>query len=634
MAQTIRCTNCGSFHINVTKGNVIGVCQSCGAKLLFPELKNNEVIALLNQAYVDRSYFKFDDAIHIYEHILSMDPDEHTALLAYEGLLLSKYGITYTKEGSRYIPSLSRYNPQKVDKNPEYKEFVNRCHNKEVLDIFYERFGEIEKLQHKVSRQVEKAEDYDVFISFKSTDSNGHHTEDGRIARAIYDRLTATGYDVFMSDVSLKKYVAEEYEPIIYNALDTSEFFILVGTSEDNVNAPWVKNEWSRYFDRMRDPDPGNAKFRKYIPVFKGMSAYDMPRIGNSNIQGVDAEESDYLDKISNTIKKIEDKNGVKVSNNDSLRNVLNIKRESNQKNGSTYHSNVKRYNKKRAKLIVGLSFAAICITGFAVGIYFAVQAGIAADKAREEQEIAMFNNLIPTRTSTQTEGFTIDNLNCQYSFMIDSCHVYIATPATNDSFKVDRWNKPGNSTKDMKFEKPMGAFKINDAINNFAWIDNEQTCFRVNLIDNDNSFLKNKGKNVVFTINLYADTSNTNKGTDYYEKIACYSFEDTNKYKYRAIPITDTFVKFECWHEESDSHFFWTDYYYLFNHAVRVVNINSEETDIQWSEYQKSFIITIRDCFNVNWGKTEKLVSFSLENPNYEYSSVLSCLIGQKLKG
>ena len=47
---------------------------------------------------------------------------------------------------------------------------------------------------------------------------------------------------------------------------------LVVGTNTDNLNSVWVKNEWSRYLDLIK-----NKKKKVLIPVYSKMDAYELP---------------------------------------------------------------------------------------------------------------------------------------------------------------------------------------------------------------------------------------------------------------------------------------------------------------------------------------------------------------------
>ena len=57
----------------------------------------------------------------------------------------------------------------------------------EQVQIFEEKAKQIEKLQKAIKFKMQDEEEFEVFISFKSTDANGNPTKDRAIARRIRD---------------------------------------------------------------------------------------------------------------------------------------------------------------------------------------------------------------------------------------------------------------------------------------------------------------------------------------------------------------------------------------------------------------------------------------------------------------
>ena len=115
--------------------------------------------------------------------------------------------------------------------------------------------------------------------------------------------LSKKNYKVFFAEKSLEDRLGSEYEPIIFKALHTSKIFILVGTSKENIEANWVRNEWARFIDRIKtDKDlPAGC----FIPVFKDMNPYDMPKVNNTFVQGVDASKLGYVVTIVDGVTKL-----------------------------------------------------------------------------------------------------------------------------------------------------------------------------------------------------------------------------------------------------------------------------------------------------------------------------------------
>ena len=87
----------------------------------------------------------------------------------------------------------------------------------------------------------------DVFISFKNSDENDCRTIDSKIAKKLYEFLTKKGLRVFFSNIELEFTGKAQYSKVINEALDSSRFLIVVGSSYKNLNSEWVYYEWDSF---------------------------------------------------------------------------------------------------------------------------------------------------------------------------------------------------------------------------------------------------------------------------------------------------------------------------------------------------------------------------------------------------
>ena len=194
-------------------------------------------------------------------------------------------------------------------------------------------------------------------------------------------------------------------------------------------------------------------------------------------------------------------------------------------------------------------------------------------------------------------------------------CSLCGTETVSGSAIKIEHWDMTMNLPKKFKYNKEIDLLNINDSENDFDWVDVEHTTFTFKLNDENNREVKEQS--VIPKIN----NSDAHKGTNYDDKIACYSYLNDDWHNYRAIPLTDKLVKIECWHRESLSEKF------LFGYEICVLNINYNDNDFEWNADKSSFTITIKDYFNASYWKKPTSVSFTLENPDYKYCSVLEYL-------
>lgn len=263
-----QCAKCGGTLEPLGDGRT-AMCIYCNAVMVLPTVHPDT----FNHANELRLKQDFDQAEMAFERIVSENPEDCDA---YWNLVLCRYGIEYVedRDGSR-VPTCHRMSYQSILEDPDYRKAL------EYADPYSARIyrAEAEKIDRVLKRAAQIAQsqpEYDIFISYKETDEQGHRTEDSAIAREIYDALMerCPGLNIFLSRITLAETAAGlEYEPVIFSALNTAKVMILVGTSRENLESAWVRNEWSR-FRRMMDKDTG----KKMAVVYRDMDlAADFP---------------------------------------------------------------------------------------------------------------------------------------------------------------------------------------------------------------------------------------------------------------------------------------------------------------------------------------------------------------------
>ena len=265
----ITCKMCGG-DLTLTPGSNLAVCQYCGSQQTVPAIDDDKKARLYNRANRYRLECEFDKAYNAYENIVN---DESTEAEAYWGLVLSEYGVEYVddpKTGKK-VPTCHRTLTRSVTANENFK---SACRNADgERRIFYEEEAEtLDTLQKRVLNASAKEEPYDVFICYKETDDNGDRTADSVLAQEIYDALTSKGLRVFFSRISLEDKLGADYEPCIFAALNSAKVMLMVTTDSEHCSSVWVKNEWKRYLDFMKN-DPSKS----LIPVYKDISPYALP---------------------------------------------------------------------------------------------------------------------------------------------------------------------------------------------------------------------------------------------------------------------------------------------------------------------------------------------------------------------
>lgn len=228
-----------------------------------------------------------------------------------------------------------------------------------------------------------------------------------------------------------------------------------------------------------------------------------------------------------------------------------------------------------------------------------------------------------PEQTIAET-NYTIEK-GSQYAFMSDSWNVYIANAVSSDMITIEHWDRTLSDSKWLSYSEDIGTFKINDAANNFKWIDDSHVAFSITFADKNNSRVK-KSESHIFTINI--NEGNSYKGSDYDKNIVCYSYTNDDWHMYRAIPLSDNLMKFECWARVSSS----DDFVYSWDWTT--INILSNDVSFEWTDDEHtSFTVTTKDPKNSDHWKKDQLVLFELENNECKYPNVVTFLGLQELE-
>lgn len=295
----LKCGYCGG-DLDFNSDMTIGICQFCGSTNTIPknlEKKQN----LYNKATYLRQNSEFDKAIETYDKLLdedSMDADAHW------GLVLSKYGIEYVTDphsGER-IPTCHRIQPELIINDLNYRAAIQYAKDIYTKDVYVREAEKIAYIQKKYLDVAKKETKYDVFVCYKETDDQtGERTLDSTLVQDIYYELEKKGYKVFFARKTLEGKLGTEYEPIIYAALMSARVMIVAGTKPEYFNAPWVRNEWSRYLQFAKEGD------KVIIPVYRDMSPYNLPD-ELSVYQSLDMSKIGFLQDLIDGINKLTNK--------------------------------------------------------------------------------------------------------------------------------------------------------------------------------------------------------------------------------------------------------------------------------------------------------------------------------------
>ena len=267
--MTYKCKICGGSTTLDTK-NGIAICEYCGTKQALPLFTDDSERLLYESGNNYLLHSEYDKAENVFNQLLTIKPN---AAELYWDLVLCKYGVTYVKDPKtqKYIPTCNRTHYTPIFSDENYKKAIELSSG-EKKALFEDDAKTIDNIQKGIIAVSKKEKPFDIFISYKETDANGNLTKDIVEAQKLYEKLTEAGYKVFFSRITLEDKVGVEYEPYIYAALYSSKVMLTICSSKENIEAVWVKNEWSRFLGFRQ-----NDNSKTLLPLYFDMQKSDLP---------------------------------------------------------------------------------------------------------------------------------------------------------------------------------------------------------------------------------------------------------------------------------------------------------------------------------------------------------------------
>lgn len=267
--QTYKCKICGG-SLTVTSKSRIAVCDYCGSKQILPLFSDESAQLLYDRGNGYLRQNEYDKAETIFNQLLSLCPEDPEI---YWDLVLCKYGVTFVQDPKtgKYVPTCNRTHFESILNDKNYQKVIQYSDDEQTA--YYQETAEtINNIQKGILSVSKKEKPFDIFISYKETDNKGNRTKDSIAAQKLYEKLTDSGYKVFFSRITLEDKIGTEYEPYIYAALYSSRVMLTVCSSKENIESPWVRNEWSRFLT-LRQNDASKA----LIPLYFDMPKSDLP---------------------------------------------------------------------------------------------------------------------------------------------------------------------------------------------------------------------------------------------------------------------------------------------------------------------------------------------------------------------
>ena len=265
----LKCKMCGG-DLSVSPGASVGTCQYCGTTMTLPVTGSMQVADQFNRASGLRQGDEFDRASEVYLRLLEANPRDAEA---HWGMVLCRFGITYVEDPKtgRRLPTCNRVRFGSILEDEDYLQAITWADG-EAKAVYQAEAEAIAAIQREFLDISAREEPFDVFLCYKEKDGQGERTPDSVLAQELYYELTEKGYRVFFSRLTLEGKLGISYEPYIFAALRSARVMVVVTTRAEYVNAPWVKNEWSRYLALIRQGED-----KVLIPAYRDMDPYTLP---------------------------------------------------------------------------------------------------------------------------------------------------------------------------------------------------------------------------------------------------------------------------------------------------------------------------------------------------------------------
>lgn len=295
--QMNTCKTCGGDLHRV--GNHY-ICQSCGNRWTIDAADDVHVVDRAN-AWAAMRGGEFERAAELFELILEKEPKDHEA---FWGIALAGAGIVYVVDYAEHkrVPTCNNIGEESFLNSKNVKKAIENA-PKEIADTYRQQAEQIERIRTEWLQKARKEQPYDIFLSYKDSDrENGiDRTQDSVDAQDLYNMLTAEGYRVFFSRISLRDKVSEHYEPYIFNAIRTAKVMIVFGEKAEYFNSTWIRNEWTRFKKRVED---GEKHPNSLIVVCKNMNPGDLPVVLRSR-QCLNANDITFGNDLIRHIEKV-----------------------------------------------------------------------------------------------------------------------------------------------------------------------------------------------------------------------------------------------------------------------------------------------------------------------------------------
>ncbi len=331
-SKPIQCRCCGAnLDHRAAAGGVIK-CAYCGTTWTLPSFGLSAyVTAQLVSGENDIDRGDFDAARMCFEKAIEQAPAEPEA---HFGLARAKLRVQFIVDRSGETPCVRpichEISSKYFTEDAEYLKAVELATD-EQREIYRAQGREIDHIREEFYRLQREGLDYDVFLCTKVSKTGTDETGDDFTAEShetlkLYYFLKDKKLRPFYSEVDAKGRTGEDYEALIYYALLKSESMVVVCFNEEYLHTPWVKNEYTRFTEMMKQGQKG----RGALTILYHDAKHPIGRLSgiDGTIEGIGCDSPDAFSRVESHVRKFLDLRHLREEDDARREEVKRIKEE------------------------------------------------------------------------------------------------------------------------------------------------------------------------------------------------------------------------------------------------------------------------------------------------------------------
>lgn len=326
------CKCCGAaLDYRAAAGGVIR-CAYCGTSWTLPSFGLSAYVTaqlVSGENCIDRG--DFDEARMCFEKAVAQAPNEPEA---HFGLAKAKLRVQFIVDRSGAVPCVRpichEISSKFFTEDADYLKAVELATDAQ-REVYRAQGRAIDHVREEFYRLQKEGLDYDVFLCTKvskaaADDTGDDFTPESHETLQLYYFLKEKKLKPFYSEVDAKGRTGEDYEALIYYALLKSESMVVVCFNEEYLHTPWVKNEYTRFTEMMKQGE----KARGALTILYRDAKHPIGRLPaiEGTIEGIACDSPVAFSRVENHVRKFLDFRQQREENDARREEVRRIREE------------------------------------------------------------------------------------------------------------------------------------------------------------------------------------------------------------------------------------------------------------------------------------------------------------------